>query len=218
MLKVHFTYDLEKDVENFLRGTQSINNKAPTELQRLYIEKHGTIYNFEIVRNFIETYIQNSHIDLSSFVTAMERSWRPIEENFISKTEKLFGTTYPVESITAYLSTNSRCTYNIQGSYFFVFLNAKSPNAYTMHELLHFYTSYAFHDELVRQGLDEKRYNDIKESLTELLNLEYVDLMRGIVDEGYPQHVAMRKKVRALWLATKDLRKTVLGITTTDKV
>ncbi len=218
MLKVHFAYDLEKDVENFLRGTQSINNKAPTKLQRLYIEKHGPIYDSEIVRNFIETYIQNNHIDLSSFVTAMERDWRPIEENFISKTEKLFGTTYPVESITAYLSTNSRCTYNIQDNYFFVFLNAKSPNAYIMHELLHFYTSYALHDELIGQGLDEKQYNDIKESLTELLNLEYVDLMDGIVDEGYSQHVAMRKKVRALWLATKDLRKTVLGITTEDEV
>lgn len=218
MLKIHFKYDLEKDVENFLRGTQSINNKTPTKLQRLYIEKHGTIYNSEIVRNFIETYVQNNHIDLSSFVTSIEHNWRLIEENFIYKIEKLFGTMYPTESITAYLSTNSRCTYNVQDNYFFVFLNAKSPNAYIIHELFHFYTWYAFHDELIGQGLDEKRYNDIKESLTEILNLEYVDLMDGIVDEGYSQHVAMRKKVRALWLATKDLRKTVLGITTTDRV
>ena len=81
-----------------------------------------------------------------------------------------------------------------------------------MHELLHFYTWYAFHDELMGHGVDEKRYNDIKESLTELLNLEFPDLMAGILDKGYPQHAKTRQKVRELWIATKDLHRTVLGI------
>ncbi len=81
-----------------------------------------------------------------------------------------------------------------------------------MHELLHFYTWQTLHDELVGQGIDEKRYNDVKESLTELLNIEYADLMGGTIDDGYAQHAEMRKKVRELWLATKDLRGTILRI------
>lgn len=212
MLKVHFKYDLDKDVDNFLRGTQSVNSSAHTKLQKLYIEKHGNVYNRETVKTFIETYIRNNHLDLSDTVVSIEQGWRPIEESFISKTEKLFGITYPTESITAYLSTNSRCTYNIRDNYFFVSIGAKSSNAYIMHELFHFYTWYAFHDELVRQGINENQYNDIKESLTELLNIEYKDLMSRVVDGGYPQHTEMRQKVGELWMATKDLHRTVLGI------
>lgn len=218
MLQIHFKYDLEKDVDNFLRGTQSVNNQTPTKLQKLYIEKHGNTYSREMVRTFIETYIKDNQLDLSNLAFSSEKDWRPIEESFISKTEKLFGIAYPIESITAYLSTNSRCTYNIQDNHFFVFINAKSLNAYVMHELLHFYTWYAFHDELIGQGIDEKQYNDIKESLTELLNLEYIDLMAGVLDEGYPQHAKMRQKVRELWLATKDLRRTVLGIAALNSI
>ena len=214
MLKVNFIYDLDKDVDNFLRATQSVNNSAPTKLQRLYIEKHDSIYGRETVRAFIETYIRDNHLNIPETAAAIEKGWRSMEEAFISKTEGPFGLTYPIESITAYLSTNSRCTYNIQDNYFFVFINAKSPNAYIMHELLHFYTWYAFHDELMKRGIDEKRYNDIKESLTELLNIEYVDLMNGVTDDGYPQHAEMRQKVRELWLTTKNLRRVVLGIAT----
>lgn len=212
MLKVHFKYDLDKDVDNFLLGTRSVNNSTPTKLQRLYIEKHGNAYSPETVRIFIKTYAQDNRLNLSGLATSVERGWLPIEESFISRTEKLFGLKYPVESIIAYLSINSRCTYNIQDGYFFVFMNINSSNAYIMHELLHFYTWHAFHDELMGQGIVEKQYNDCKESLTELLNLEYVDLMRGVIDDGYAQHAEMRKKVRELWLATKDVRKTIFGI------
>lgn len=212
MFKVYFKYNLDKDVDNFLRATKSVNNSTPTKLQQLYIEKHGNIYNHTTVKTFIEEYIRDNHLNLSEIVATIEKKWRQTEEAFITKTENLFKITYPTKSIIAYLSTNGRCTYNIQDNYFFVFINAKSSNAHIMHELLHFYTWYAFHDELIKQGIDEKRYNDIKESLTELLNVEYADLMNGIIDDGYPQHARMRQKVRELWLATKDLRKTVFGI------
>jgi hypothetical protein len=75
-----------------------------------------------------------------------------------------------------------------------------------MHELLHFYTWQVFFEELKRKGLSGLRYNDIKESLTELLNLEFSDLMGGGVDKGYGQHQEMRKKIRDLWPKNKDIK------------
>ncbi|OGZ38587.1 MAG: hypothetical protein A3F21_01165 [Candidatus Portnoybacteria bacterium RIFCSPLOWO2_01_FULL_38_39] len=74
-----------------------------------------------------------------------------------------------------------------------------------MHELLHFYTRHAFGKKLLDEGLSKLAYNDAKESLTELLNLEFPDLLNGKSDNGYPQHKEMREKVRALWLKQKDI-------------
>ncbi len=79
-----------------------------------------------------------------------------------------------------------------------------------MHELLHFYTWHVFHDDFITSGKTEAQYNDIKESLTELLNIEFIDLMEGAHDDGYPQHAEMREKVKNLWNETKDIRKVVL--------
>lgn len=212
MLKINFKYDLEKDVDNFLRGTQSVNNPTPTKLQQLYIEKYGTDYNRETVKAFIEAYTKENNIDLANLTASIEGKWRPIEEAFIAKTEKLFGITYPAEVITAYLSTNGRSTYNIEGGYFFICAGASSTNRIVMHELLHFYTQQAFRAELEQSGVNASVYNNVKESLTELLNIEYTDLMEGAIDGGYPQHAETRQKVRELWLATKDLRRVVFGI------
>ena len=48
-------------------------------------------------------------------------------------------------------------------------------------------------------------YNDVKESLTEILNLEFSDLMGGKLDSGYPQHKEMRQKIRSLWSDKKSI-------------
>jgi hypothetical protein len=81
-----------------------------------------------------------------------------------------------------------------------------------MHELLHFYTWHALHDDLIAVGIDENQYNDIKESLTILLNTEFADLMDGAQDDGYPQHAEMRQKVQELWRSSKDIRKVAFGV------
>ena len=81
-----------------------------------------------------------------------------------------------------------------------------------MHELLHFYTWHAFGKKLVDEGLSKLAYNDIKESLTELLNLEFSDLMGGKLDTGYPQHQEMRKKIKEVWKSEKDIDKLVLNL------
>jgi hypothetical protein len=60
-----------------------------------------------------------------------------------------------------------------------------------MHELLHFYT----HRKYDSLGLEGKKFNDIKESLTVLLNTEFADLMSGANDSGYPQHKEMRESI-----------------------
>ena len=59
---------------------------------------------------------------------------------------------------------------------------------------------------MLDEGLSKLTYNDIKESLTELLNLEFSDLMNGKRDEGYLQHQDMRAEIQKMWLVQKDIK------------
>lgn len=204
-MHLSFSYNLDKDVENFLKAAKSVNNPKPTKLQNLYIEKLGTSFEASKVKKFIESYTKKNDIDVVARVKAIKNSWLSIEDEFIRKVEKIFGIQYPKKVIEVFLTTNSRCTYNVQAGYFFVNLQSEHTNAIIMHELFHFYTWQVFHKDLESKGVSEEQYNDIKESLTELLNLEFADLMSGAEDKGYARHRNMRAKIKEVWAKNKDI-------------
>jgi hypothetical protein len=212
MTRIEFRYDLDKDISNFIAGTSAKNNSKPTRLQQLYIDVYGTDYDRIKVQTFIESYISEGSLDVVKCKEVIEQNWRKIENSYFEKAERLFGVSYADQQIVAYLTTNQRCTYNLKEKYFFVNLSSKSPNLTIMHELFHFYTWQAYHDSLIKAGINENQYNDIKESLTVLLNVEFVDLMDGVRDDGYPQHAGMRQEVQELWSRSKDLRKVIFEV------
>jgi len=131
----------------------------------------------------------------------------------LNRMDRLFGTSIS-EGITVYLSTNPRCTYNIQGNYFFVYMNSPYPQGIIAHELLHFYTWHSFHDELTIAGVTKEKYNDIKESLTELLNMDFSDLLGSYTDSGYPQHQDARVKIRHMREEGKSIKQIVNTLAT----
>jgi len=151
-------------------------------------------------------YIEENNINTETKVGTIKNTWILIENNFIKRVEEIFGIKYPKENIRVFLTTNSRCTYNTEEDYFFVNMQSKNTNPIIMHELLHFYTYQTFYKELEQRGISKLQYNDIKESLTELLNIEFSNLMEGIEDKGYSQHTKMRNKVKETWLKTKNIR------------
>ncbi len=204
-MKLQFAYDIDKDIENFIKGTRSINSKKPTKFQLAFSEKYGDNFEAEKVKAFIEERNKEIGFDAQKEIIVAEKRWRMIEPTFIERVEKIFGISYPAFLITAYLTHNERCTYNIGQNYFFVKIGSESSNNTIMHELFHFYTWHAFGKRLLDEGLLRSAYNEIKESLTELLNLEFSDLLNGKPDTGYIRHQEMRTKIRALWGRQKDI-------------
>jgi len=205
-MKLHFAYDIEKDIENFIKGTRAVNSKKPTKFQTSFSEKYGDNFEAEKVKAFIEEQDKISGFDANKEIVAVEERWKIAEPIFIERVEKIFGISYPAPIITVYLTHNQRCTYNIEENYFFVQIGSEFSNNTIMHELLHFYTWHAFGKKLLDEGLSKLAYNDIKESLTELLNLEFSDLLNGKPDNGYPQHQEMRAEVKRLWLEIKNIQ------------
>ena len=201
---ITFSYNTDKDIENFLGSVKSVNSKKHTASQLKYIEKYGEDFNKDNLSKFIQELTQGS--DVYKVVSRIEDAWRKIESEFLRRVENIFGT-FPQKNIVAFLTTNNRCTYNIDKGYFFVSIYSKSANRTIMHELLHFYTWYAYGEKLMREGLSKEKYNDIKESLTIILNSDFADLMEGAIDEGYPQHQEMRAEINKLWLESRDMNK-----------
>lgn len=204
-MKLHITYDIEKDIDNFIRGTNAVNSKKPTKFQIAFSEKYGDNFVVPKVKAFIEEQDKINGFDANKEIVAVEEGWKIAKPIFIPRVEKIFGISYPAPIITVYLTHNERCTYNIEQNYFFVKIGSEFSNNTLMHELLHFYTWHAFGKKLLDEGLSKLTYNDIKESLTELLNLEFSDLMNGKPDNGYPQHQQMRAKIHEMWQAEKNI-------------
>jgi len=204
-MQLHFSYDIDKDVENIIKSTKAVNNKKLTKFQSLYIQKYGNNFEAGKVKVFIDEQNKINDFDAKKEISDVEERWKKIESRFTERAEKIFGIVYPVAITNVYLTHNERCTYNIDKNYFFVKTGSEFSNNTIMHELLHFYTWYAFGQKLVDGGLSKLAYNDVKESLTELLNLEFSDLMGGKPDKGYIQHESLRAEIRKLWLNDKKL-------------
>ena len=213
-MNIIFKYNVDKDIENFIKSTKSVNSKEPTKLFLLFSGEFNnpTIVNEIDVKNFVENYIQKNNINTDEKTDELQKRWNVIEAESIIRLERIFKIKYPAEEVTAYLTTNERCTYNTKENYFFVNLNNSQSNRTVIHELFHFYTWHAIHEELTKRGVTAIQYNDIKESLTELLNVEFKDLLDGAVDKGYPQHQEIRAKIRNLWETEKDINKLVLNL------
>lgn len=206
-MKIIFDYNQEKDIWCLLNyGKSSNNSNKPTKVfEKLTIEC-GENPSEERVSLFVKKYISENDIDIQKFTLASQEGWDKIAEEYIKKAEEVFGISLP-EDIVAYLTINNRCPYRINENFFFVSVSANSANKIAMHELWHFYTWYKFGVEW-EDKLGKEKYNDIKEALTVLLNVECKDLLAdGIEDVGYPQHLELRNRILELWKTNKNIEK-----------
>ncbi len=216
-MKLNFTYNIDKDIENVINGTRAVNSKKPTKFQNLFTGQYGDSFEAQKIEAFIEEQDKINNFDASKEIVAIEERWKIVEPTFIERVEKTFSISYPSPTITVYLTHNERCTYNIEQNYFFVRIGSGFSNNTIMHELLHFYTWHAFGKKLLDDGLSKLEYNDIKESLTELLNLEFSDLLNGKPDSGYPQHLEIRSEIHNMWLEKKELTQIIEKLAGTIK-
>ena len=206
-MKVQFQYDKEKDIWCLLnKGKNSSNSQNPTKQYEQLVTEYGKNPTIENVSNFIEKYRADNNLDIQQYIETYQKDWDVVANEFQKKAEGIFGVSLP-ENIIGYLTVNSRCPYSIENNYFFVAIPTTSSRRTTMHELWHFYTWYGLGIEQ-EQKLGKQKYNDIKEALTVLLNIECKDLLPdGIVDSGYPQHQELRQQMAEFWSKDRNIKR-----------
>ncbi len=210
-MKLNFTYDKEKDIWCLLTyGKKSVNSGLTTKAYDELIEKYGGNPSQEEASIFIDEYISTKNISTEKLIVGYEKDWNLIKDTYQKRAEEIFGV-FLHEDVTVYLTINNRCPYDLANNGFFISMSrpASTGKLTAMHELWHFYTWYAF-GVTEEEKIGKQRYNDIKEALTVLLNIECKDLLpEGVQDNGYPQHGELREKITQLWLEHKDLKKVI---------
>ena len=205
-MKVNFIYDEDMDIDCLLTKGGGSNNSpgSKTKTYEALLAYTTDLGNREKVREFVRKFIRDNKLDPEKNVSILKNNWDSINSDFENRASKIFGLNIK-DAITAYLTITGRFPYNIENKYFYV--SAKNTNANTtaMHELWHFYTWKKFGKEMEKIGA--KKYNDIKESLTVLLNIECANLMNEEIDAGYFQHQNLRKEIADVWQKTKNIEK-----------
>ncbi len=205
-MEINFTYNTEKDIWCLLnKGKSSNNSQNPTKIYEQLVAEHGESPTSEATVDFIEKYISEKNIDLQKCVEIFQKDWDSVSDEYHKRAEAIFGASLP-NAVTAYLTVNTRCPYSIENNYFYVSAQNSSPRKTAMHELWHFYTWYGLGTDQ-EEKLGKQKYNDLKESLTVLLNVECKDLLpEGVTDAGYPQHTEMRAKILEFWEKDRNIR------------
>ncbi|HPN81150.1 MAG TPA: hypothetical protein PK619_01835 [bacterium] len=195
-------YKQKKDIDNYRIIANTEFKGGPSKVLELFNKKFDALTD-ENLSKFIDGFINYNKINLEETLENFKNSWKPVEERFINRMNGIFDYDFSLKKVTVYLTTNDRCSYCLDQWYFFLTVLSKRPKLIIMHELFHFYTHLIFKDGLAK--LDRKQAYDIKESLVEILNLEFSDLMGG-EDKGYNQHHELRKQVKKYWQEKKDVR------------
>ena len=205
-MKVNFVYNEDMDIDCLLAKGGGSNNSpgSKTKTYEDLLAYTTDLGNHEKVREFVKKFIVENNLDTSKDALILQKNWNLISSDFENRASKIFGLNIE-DKITAYLTITGRFPYNIEDKYFYVSAKKNNANSTAMHELWHFYTWKKFGKEMKKIGA--KKYNDIKESLTALLNIECADLMDGKVDAGYPQHQNLRKEIVDVWRKTEDIEK-----------
>jgi hypothetical protein len=206
-MKISFTYKQDKDVWCLLnKGKSSNNSPNPTKVYELLVAEYGNNPNETDAVSFINSYFAKHAVSVEMYIQQYKADWEIIADEYHERAKKVFGIDLPTD-ITAYLTINNRNPYSIMNNMFYVSLPRDSVRKTVLHELWHFYTWYGLGADQ-ESKLGKEKYNELKEALTVLLNVECSDLFPdGVTDEGYPQHQALRQQILELWDVHKNINK-----------
>ncbi|MEI6345896.1 MAG: hypothetical protein WCO79_01565 [bacterium] len=205
-MKLIFQYNKEKDIWCILnKGKSSNNSPIPTKVYEELVATCGENPSADSTSSFVNKYFLDKNIKVNEYIEKYQRDWYSITEKYQKRAESVFGVSLPSD-IVVYLTINNRCPYNIEDNYFFVTIPASSVRRTIMHELWHFYMWYGLGADQ-EEKLGKQKYNDLKEALTVLLNVECKDLLpEGVYDGGYPQHKEVREEILEYWSKNKNIK------------
>ncbi|MBU2576139.1 MAG: hypothetical protein KKF50_00275 [Nanoarchaeota archaeon] len=207
MAKVTFISDIEKDMENIWNKCNKKpkfgNFKINPSLEKICIGK-----KFEEAKPELEKYLKATYDSpyIETFRKVMQELWDKIEVQFFDRMNSLMKKEYKKE-IKSYITTLNICPYNPLEPSFIVSLFYPLQRAILTcgHEIMHLYFHEFYWNE-VEKRIGPKKTGDLKEALTILLNLEFIDLWLTR-DGGYNEHKELREFISKTWKEEKDIEK-----------
>lgn len=212
--KIKFELDVEKDLYNIWETANSSltygynfkKNLSPNILQICENKKYKTCK--KILKKTMHKIHGNKLIKQST--KSLNESWKTIEKEYFLKLENMTKQKFSFKKINVYLTTAGRCPYRPHWNppaFYVNFFNHITNALHTAgHELMHIHLHNIDWWENVEKEIGYEKTHDLKEALTELLNLEFRELWI-IEDKGYPNHKKLREYIKKQWQKEKNFDK-----------
>jgi len=205
MVQVTFISDIEKDMENIWDKCNKKPNFGSFKINPS-LEKICKGKKFKEAKPELERYLKPTYESpyIESFRKVMQELWDKIEVQFFDRMNSLMKKEYKKE-IISYITTLGICPYNPKEPSFMVSLFYPIQIALSTcgHEIMHLYFHEFYWDD-VEKKLGSKKTGDLKEALTVLLNIEFIDLWLT-KDSGYDEHKSLREFISKTWKEEKDI-------------
>lgn len=222
MFKVAFDYNINKDAWSCVSIVKDKNmwglnwrdeiGHIPDELLKK-IEKASFSDAQKIVENYIKNDIRKEYKNkvISYEMQALEKAWRGVEKEYFSTLSKITKNPIFTNRFVCYFTKGLVCPYNEKEKWFMVSMWHSTPFSITTicHEIMHLQFLYYYKKYLKKRGLKNNHIEDLKESLTFLLNESEFSKIVLCQDNGYPNHYKLREKLRSIWAKEKDFQKLI---------
>ena len=215
MPKIKFKLDIERDARNYYScanstphfGHDFTKSIKPEILEKLKDKKWPDIK--EDILNILNKGYEHDARQFTEKLSEIEKEWEKIEKEFFARLEKITKHKIYNNNFTGYITTIGRCPYSKEESWFMIniFWTLNNMLATICHEIMHLQFHY-YYEKQLKEKISEKQFQDLKEALTVLLNLEFSDILKER-DKGYPNHQELREFIESEWKKEKNFDKLV---------
>ena len=216
---IKFSYNINKDAENWVNTVKDIkplwgiDYEAETVMVPQGLKNEILKVNREKAIKLVKDYFRNQprfnykKRVITSEIKAIEKIWKSREEKLFKTLEKI--TKRPIFSpyLKVYFTTMFICPYDEKDyKWFMLSMWHSIPFQITIicHEVFHFQFLNYYLNFCKKQGLNQNQIENLKESLTVLLNTEKFDNIILCQDSGYPEHQNLRRKIFNTWQKDKS--------------
>jgi len=219
MVQIKYIISKEEDISNWIKF---INYPTTYGVDRLkdYSEEFKTkVVNkskeeqIKVIIQTIEPYYSKEHIYL--FKIKLKNKIKKNKLEIIKRLEKIHSKKFPVEYIICKYTTFGCCPYQYRENknWFGIFfskqiLEQNLELLVFVHELMHLFFHYYFWDYCENKGLTPTEIQDLKESVTTIVNYEFNNIIE-IKDDGYPIHQRLIQKIKEIWAKNKNFENLV---------
>lgn len=219
MIKINFDYNLQKDAWSWVliakdKDMWGLNwrdqiAQIPDELLGK-IEKVGFSCAQKIVEDYIEKDSKKEYKNKVMYaeMQALKKSWGMIGKKYFEILSKITNKPIFTDKLNCYFTTGLVCPYDEKENWFMVSMWHSIPFSITTicHEITHLQFLHYYKSYLKKKGLKNDQIENLKESLTFLLNESEFDSIILSQDNGYPEHNRLRGMLKNIWSKNKDFQ------------
>ena len=211
MTRVNFGYNLKKDTWSWVviaksRDLWGLDYKKETAYIPKDLLKEIKRSTFAVAQRKVENYLKNNHDKkkekiIKNKIESLKKLWQKREKKYFNVLSKVTEKTIYRNNFGCFYTSGFMCPYNEKEGWFMVSMWHDISYSITTicHEIMHLQFLHHYKKYLQKSGLNNNQIEDLKESLTFLLNGKE---FKGIIlsgDRGYPKHQKLRKKLKKIW-------------------